>query len=386
VALQACGGDGTIDTTPPPNGGGDDIALQPVFGQLSFPAPVALLQAPGDDSQWYVVQQGGIVSVFEAVSDVDTSSVFADLSAVVDDSASESGLLGMAFDPDFVLNGEVYLAYTRSGAPLESVVSRFQVEGSGGPLDEDSEEILLTVAQPAGNHNGGNLVFGPDGLLYIGFGDGGGSGDPDDNGQTTSNILGTIVRIDVDGNPPYGIPAGNPFAGNTECRDGFGSAPCPEIFAWGFRNPWRFSFDRVSAQLWVGDVGQSSWEEIDRVEGGMNYGWRQREGAHCFNPSSGCSLENVDPVTEYDRSLGQSITGGYVYRGSAIPDLVGHYLFGDFGSGRIFSVPADSEQGTEPEQRLETGLAISSFGEGVDGELYVLDYNTGMIHQIVAAE
>jgi len=313
-----CGGDsGTITmppTTPPPQD--DGMALKPVFDSLSFNAPVALLQAPGDDSRWFVVEQAGVIRVFDADPNVAASTVFADIAARVDDGPSEAGLLGMAFHPDFELNGEVFLSYTR-GSPLESVVSRFTLDPADGTLDESSEEILLTALQDAGNHNGGNLAFGPDRNLYIGFGDGGGSGDPNNNGQTTSTYLGAIVRIDVDGNPPYGIPAGNPFATNTECMQGSGSAPCPEIYDWGFRNPWRFSFDRQTGQLWVGDVGQGDWEEVNRVEGGLNYGWNEREGAHCFDPPANCSTNNVDPISEYGRDLGASVTGGYVYRGGA---------------------------------------------------------------------
>ncbi|MEX0707866.1 MAG: PQQ-dependent sugar dehydrogenase [Woeseia sp.] len=368
-------------TTPPPQNEG--IALEPVFDNLSFNAPVALLQAPGDDSRWFVVEQAGVIRVFDADPNVAASTVFADIEARVDDGPGEAGLLGMAFHPDFELNGEVFLSYTRGG-PLESVVSRFTLDPADGTLDESSEDILLTALQDAGNHNGGNLAFGPDRNLYIGFGDGGGSGDPNNRGQTTSNYLGAIVRIDVDGNPPYGIPASNPFAGNTECMQGFGNAPCPEIYAFGFRNPWRFSFDSQTGQLWVGDVGQGDWEEVNRVEAGLNYGWREREGAHCFDPPTNCSTNNVDPISEYGRALGTSVTGGYVYRGSAVPVLIAEYVFGDFISGRIFSVAAESPQGTTALERLDTSLSISSFGEGADGELYVLDYATGTIHQVIS--
>ena len=291
----------------------------------------------------------------------------------------------MAFHPDFASNGKVFLSYTN--AALESVVSRFTVDATGN-LDPASEEILLTVQQPFGNHNGGNIIFGPDGFLYVGFGDGGGGGDPEENAQDTSNLLGSIVRIDVDGAGEYTIPGDNPFAGNTECRQGFSSAgniDCPEIFAWGFRNPWRFSFDSETGELWAGDVGQGSWEEIDRVEMSENYGWDEREGAHCFEPPTVCSTANVDPVTEYaNTGDDSSITGGYVYRGSAIPDLAGFYVFGDFGSGRLRAVPADSEQGVEPEELADTGLAIASFAEDAAGELYVIDISNGTLHQVVA--
>ena len=217
-------------------------------------------------------------------------------------------------------NGEVYLSYT-SGGPLTSRISRFTSADGGQTLDPGSEEILLTLSQPFGNHNGGNILFVPDGYLYIGFGDGGSAGDPGDRAQNTSNLFGAILRIDVDDGVPYGIPADNPFGMNALCSGGQGAEPCPEIYAWGFRNPWRWSFDSETGELWVGDVGQGQWEEVDKVTPGGNYGWRCREGAHDFNTSGVCPAGLIDPVIEYSHSVGFSITGGYVYRGSAIPKL-----------------------------------------------------------------
>ncbi|MEX0976432.1 MAG: PQQ-dependent sugar dehydrogenase [Woeseia sp.] len=368
------------DSTPP------QIGVQQAFTQLAFSQPLAMLQAPGDDSTWYVVERRGTIQAFPNDSSATMADVepFGDLTDRVNSSANEAGLLGMAFHPDFDNNRVVYLSYTR-GTPLESVVSCFIIDSSTGNLDVDSEEVLLTVEQPQGNHNGGNVAFGPDGLLYIGFGDGGGSGDPQGNGQNTTNVHGTILRIDVDSGSPYAIPADNPFAGNTECFQGTSTMDCPEIFAWGFRNPWRFSFDRDTGDLWVGDVGQGSWEEVNRVEISENYGWNEREGAHCYPPgTTNCDTDNVDPITEYDHSQGNSVTGGYVYRGSDVPDLEGFYVFGDFGSGRIWAVPFDSPQGTEPTELIDTALNIASFAEGNAGELYVLHINGGTIHQIVA--
>jgi glucose/arabinose dehydrogenase len=200
----------------------------------------------------------------------------------------------------------------------------------------------------------------------------------------TRTAMGAIVRLDIDGGSPYGIPAGNPFESNLVCKGGSGVLPCPEIYAWGLRNPWRFSFDTVTSLLWVGDVGQASWEEIDVIEPGGNYGWNSREGAHCFSPATGCADTFIEPITEYDHSLGASVTGGYVYRGTAISKLVGWYVFGDFGSGRIFGIEADSAVGVTPEVLDETGLQIVSFGRDVDGELYVLHFG-GTIHQIADA-
>jgi glucose/arabinose dehydrogenase len=391
LALAACdGGSASFNPLPPddppPPDGPPAIAVEPAFSQLAFEQPLAMMQAPGDSTSWFVVEKAGAVWVFPDDPDATLNDVvlFADISDRVDSSPSEAGLLGMAFHPDYGTNGEVYLSYTRSIAGLESVVSRFVIDPTTGALDESSEEVLLTVPQSAGNHNGGNIAFGPDGFLYAGFGDGGGSGDPQGNGQDTTNLLATISRIDVDSATPYAIPAENPFAGNTECPRGAGTADCPEIFAWGFRNPWRFSFDRETGELWAGDVGENSWEEVDRVLVSENYGWSQREGAHCFDPPTGCSTDNVDPIAEYPHDLGDAVTGGYVYRGSDIPELEGFYLFGDFGSGRIWAVAADSEQGVEPGELVDTNLSIASFAESNEGELYALDIAAGTIHRIVA--
>lgn len=390
MVLAGC--DGSATTFNPPTDPGPEppaepppIAVEQVFTQLAFVQPVLMLQAPGDDTRWFVLEKQGFVGVFPNDPDVALEDVvrFADITDRVDSSFGESGLLGMAFHPDFANNGQVFLSYTQPGAPLVSIVSRFTLDDAG-ILDAASEEIILQIPQPFGNHNGGNIVFGPDGLLYIGFGDGGGAGDPNENGQDTTTLLGSILRIDVDGGDPYVIPADNPFAGNTECFQGSGTLDCPEIFAWGFRNPWRFSFDTETDELWVGDVGQNAFEEIDRVRISENFGWDEREGAHCFEPQTGCSTDNVDPITEYSHELGISVTGGYVYRGTAIPDLAGFYVFGDFGSGRIWAVASDSGQGVEPEELLQTALGISSFAQSNAGELFALDFNNGTIHQIVA--
>lgn len=393
LTLQACGGGAATEANPQPLPSPDpppqpptvtSVAIERVFAQISFSSPVAMMQAPGDDTRWYVVEQSGVVRVFNNNVNVASSSIYLDINARVDSTANEAGLLGMAFHPDFQNNGQMFLSYTRGG-PLTSVVSRFTVDLNTGLPDPGSEFVVLTVPQPFGNHNGGNIAFAPDGYLYMGFGDGGSGGDPEENGQDTRNILGAIVRVDVDGVAPYAVPDDNPFAGNTDCMAGFGTMDCPEIYAWGLRNPWRFSFDLQNGDLWVGDVGQGSWEEVDRIELGLNYGWDEREGAHCFEPANGCSLNNVDPITEYDHSVGQSITGGYVYRGTQNPSLQGTYVFGDFVSGRIWGIPADSQQGVAPAELLDTSLGIASFAQSPDGEIYVIDYGTGEIHQIVAA-
>ncbi len=348
-------------------------------GLPSFASPVLLLQAPGDDTRWFVVEQGGVVREFAASAQADSASVFIDISARVV-AGGEGGLLGLAFHPEFQTNGRLFASYT-TGGPFRSVLSEFATDAAGA-VDTGSERVIYEIDQPEGNHNGGHIAFGPDGLLYWGLGDGGGGGDPGENGQDTTNVLGTIVRIDVNGATPYAIPPDNPFASNSNCIDGFGQMSCPEIFAYGLRNPWRFSFDRQLGTLWAGDVGQGNWEEINRVELGLNYGWDEREGAHCFEPATGCSLMNVDPVTEYDHSVGFSVTGGYVYRGAAFGTLQGQYLFGDYVTGRIWRVAEDAPLGTAPTEVADTDLSIASFAEGLDGELFIVDYG-GEIFRLV---
>ncbi|MDH3546277.1 MAG: PQQ-dependent sugar dehydrogenase [Gammaproteobacteria bacterium] len=258
-----------------------------------------------------------------------------------------------------------------------------------GPADPPTgtvEQVILEVDQFASNHNGGDIAFGADRLLYIGLGDGGGGGDPQETGQDTTRLLGSFLRIDVLGTgADYTVPTGNPFAANAKCGPGLNPGDCPEIYAWGVRNPWRWSFDPVTNVLWAGDVGQSAWEEVDQIELGGNYGWDCREGAHDFE-TSGCSNGSyIDPVAEYGRTEGVSITGGFVYRGSAIVGLVGRYVFGDFGSGRIWTLRSDGVGGFIREELLATGDSISSFGVDQDGELYYTDYANGRIMQLVAS-
>ncbi len=366
------------------------VATQRVFPSLSFTSPILLTEAPGEPTnRWYVVEQRGTIRRFEGTNP-STTTQWADLQSIVDDSASESGLLGMAFHPNYASNGRVFLSYTGSGAsPFQSHISEFR-RGLNGLLDPTTERILLRLDQPFDNHNGGNILFGPDGNLYIGFGDGGSGGDPGNRAQNRNLLFGKILRINVDGANPYAIPANNPYVGNGLCSAGSGSASCPEIYAYGLRNPWRWSFDRSATDpdLWLSDVGQDSWEEVDRIVKGGNYGWRIREGRHCFNPSSNCPLTAngaplIDPIAEYDHSLGQSITGGYVYRGTAIASLRGRYVFADFSSGRLMYLATNSSGGFDRRDLIQsTGLNISSFAEDSAGELYVVDYNGGL-YQIV---
>ena len=393
LLLSSCGGgSGSASVAPPPPSppppppGPIAVSTDQVFSLVSMLAPVAMMQAPGDSSRWFVVEQQGIVRVFPNMANVTDAdvTVFVDISARVQ-SGGERGLLGMAFHPDFGNgNFEVFLSYTRDNGGLESALTRFRSNDGGLTLDATMEDIILTIPQEFTNHNGGQIAFGPDGFLYAGWGDGGSGGDPNDRAQDTTNLLGTMTRIDVDSGMPYGIPPGNPFVANAAnpCSQGFGGADCPEIYAYGFRNPWRWSFDRQNSDLWVGDVGQSQWEEVDRVVAGGNYGWDDREGAHCFEPADDCLTNSTDPITEYDHSLGQSITGGYVYRGAAIAELQGFYVYGDFVQGRIWSIPATSQQGAVGQELLNTAFGISSFAEDTNGELYVIDYG-GSVHQFV---
>jgi uncharacterized repeat protein (TIGR03806 family) len=353
---------------------------------LSFTAPIGLVQAPGDNSRWFVIQQDGVVKQFSGAAPASASN-FIDVTDRVRD-GGEMGLLGMAFHPNFPTDNRVFLSYTSGTSPLVSRVSVLTSSDGGATLNPASETILLTVDQPETNHNGGHLAFGPDGYLYIGLGDGGGGGDNHGdrgNGQRLTTLLGKLLRIDIDGAAPYEIPPTNPYAGNAVCpRAGRASGECPEIFAYGFRNPWRWNFDRDNGELWLADVGQGQWEEVNTVTSGGNYGWRCREGAHDFNGGTlGCSAGAlIDPVTEYNHTLGNSITGGYVYRGSQSTSLAGRYLFGDFGSGRIWAwIAENAAQPREPTQLLDTDLNISSFGQDNAGELYVVNYG-GTLHRI----
>ncbi|MGE0080979.1 MAG: sorbosone dehydrogenase family protein [Thiohalomonadaceae bacterium] len=365
-ALGACdGGSGNGGVVSPRVRQGD-VALVPVFEGLGFDFPVAMLQAPGDNTRWYVLERGGRIWSFANQADIDSADVFLDISDRVS-TGGEGGLLGMAFHPDFAGNGQVFLSYTSPGAPLTSRIARFR--RAGNALDPASEQTVLTLAQPSTNHNGGHLAFGPDGFLYIGFGDGGGGGD---DAQNTANLFGALLRIDVNGAMPYAIPPDNPLVG---------AAGRGELWAWGLRNPWRFSFDRGTGELWLGDVGQDQWEEVDVIDRGGDYGWNIREGAHCFQAADCNTSGLIDPVAEYSHELGCSITGGYVYRGSAIPPLRGGYVFGDYCSGRVWALDPATARFT---QFLDSDLRIVSFAEDNVGELYVVDANGGLFALVAA--
>ena len=355
--LFSCADDSDLSGIP--GTGGDSLAIQSVFNSLNFIRPVDI-QHQGNNL--FVAEQRGIIQVFENDPEVSQSNEFLDIRDRTDSQDNEEGLLGLAFHPDFSQNGYFFVNYTTSNSTTR--VSRFVADPQSlQDVPTNSELVILEFDQPFGNHNAGQLAFGPDGYLYVAVGDGGSGGDPQGNGQNTSTLLGNILRIDVDnaeGGNNYGIPADNPFVGNQ-------SGAREEIFAYGFRNPWRMSFDSETGVLWVGDVGQGAFEEIDVVERGGNYGWRIMEGADCFE--NNCDTDGlVLPYFSYDRDQGTTVTGGYVYRGS-ITELVGWYVYADYGSGRIWALETNS---STPENRLlfDTTHRICSFGLDEQQELY----------------
>lgn len=373
VLLAFCS-DATRDAGDDVNGGYKVVVA---FPGISFNRPVDFQHAGDNTGNAFVVEQEGIISVFRNDRAVNTKSVFLDIRGKVDDGGNEEGLLGLAFHPDYESNGFFYVNYTASG-PNRTMISRFKVSSDPMKADPASEVVLLTFAQPFSNHNGGQVSFGPDGYLYIAAGDGGSGGDPYGNGQDRSTLLGTILRIDVNKNEDgllYAIPADNPFAGNA---DGFRA----EIYAYGLRNPWRFSFDPVTGWLWTGDVGQNAYEELDVIEKGGNYGWNVMEGKHCFEPRSGCNQTNLKPpIHEYGRNEGISVTGGFVYRGKSLPGLAGKYIYADFGSGTIWALdPKDPGKPVNTEL-MKTDLNISSFGIDQDNELLICAFD-GKIYRI----
>ena len=300
-------------------------------------------------------------------------------------SESERGLLGLAFHPKYKSNGLFYIYYTAANPVGDLVIARYQVSSDPNVADPKSAVELLRIPHnQASNHNGGNLMFGPDGYLYIGTGDGGGGGDSFGNSQNPGALLAKLLRIDVDGGQPYAIPKTNPFVNKQGFR--------PEIWAWGLRNPWRFSFDRATGDLYIADVGQNTYEEVDlqpaNSRGGENYGWNKWEGLHCYPESARCDPTGfVAPVGEYAHSGGDcSITGGYVYRGQQQPALAGAYLFADYCTGRFRALSRDAGGKWQLTELIDANMAVSSFGEDEQGELYVLGYDKGMLYRVVAAQ
>lgn len=363
--------------------GGDDVGGEAATHAGPFPAvaltlvasgfsqPVLVTHASDGSGRLYVVERAGVIRIVRdgAVE----PAPFLDISALVRTSGSEQGLLGLAFPPDYPKRRHFYVHYTAKSGVGDTVVARYRLGADPDVADPASATVLLRQAQPYANHNGGHLAFGPDGYLYIGLGDGGAGGDPQGNAQNPRTLLGKLLRVDVEsGADPYAIPPGNPF-GN-------------EIWALGLRNPWRFSFDRAAGDLYIADVGQNAYEEVNvqpaASRGGQNYGWNVMEGMHCYS-GAGCDRTGLTaPVAEYGHDSGNcSITGGYVYRGAQYPSLQGVYFYGDFCSGRLWGLRR-SASGWENARLLDSGLSLSSFGEDESGNLYVVDYGKGDLHRL----
>lgn len=371
----------------PPLGGDPNLVFTQVTGAVDN--PVQIVQPPGDSTRLFIVQQGGDIRIVENGTLLTTP--FLSIGNLTSDS-SEQGLLSMAFDPDYQTSGIFYVYYTDDIAtPGDITLARYHVSADPNVADETTAEIVLVVPHPTNaNHNGGQLQFGPDGYLYMGTGDGGGGGDTPNNAQTLTILLGKILRLDVGGTGtvpcgqttamPYDIPASNPFVGQ---------AGCDEIWAYGVRNPWRYSFDRETGDMLIGDVGQNLWEEIDfqpaDSTGGENYGWRLMEGNHCYNPSTNCDDGTlIHPILEYGHGLGCSVTGGFRYRGSAIPGLYGVYLYGDYCTGRIWEGFEDGSGDWTSTEVLDSSYLISGWGEDQAGEIYLANHG-GAVYKLTQA-
>ena len=366
--------------TEPPTGGETadletlEIELQEVISGLN--QPLKVVSAYDGSNRLFIVEKGGTIGT---IQDGELNpEPFLDITGRVGSEGSEQGLLGLAFHPDFPETNVFFVNYTDVDG--NTTISRFTVDGDAAMVNPDSEEVLLTVEQPAANHNGGHLLFGPDGYLYIGLGDGGGAGDQFDNAQNGETLLGAMLRIDIDSGDPYGIPEDNPFVGNDNYR--------PEIWATGLRNPWRYDFDRATGDLYIADVGQNQIEEVNvqpgESQGGENYGWPIMEGTTCFEADECDQFGLVLPVTEYTHDDGCSVTGGNVYRGETYPRMAGVYFFSDFCSGNIWGL---TQTDGEWQTRLlaESGYSVSSFGEDEASELYLVDLTSGILYAIVAS-
>ncbi|MEA4910453.1 MAG: PQQ-dependent sugar dehydrogenase [Anaerolineaceae bacterium] len=358
---------GSVATFPDPNG------FQWVEYASGFSRPVDFVPAVDGSGRIYVVEQGGLIRIIE--NDGLLPQPFLNLSARVSTEGTERGLLGMAFDPAYTQNHQFYLNYTDSSG--NTMVARYTAAGDGYSADPGSEQPLIQVVQPYANHNGGGVVFGPDGYLYLSLGDGGSAGDPQGNAQNLNTLLGKILRIQVSGQAQYTIPADNPFAGG----GGLG-----EIWYYGVRNPWRFSFDRQTGDLYMADVGQNIWEEIDSVPagtpGGLNFGWNYREGAHTYAGEPPAGLALVDPVWEYDHTQGCSVTGGYVYRGASLPEFQGIYLYSDYCRGTVWGLLHMPDGSWQNQALFNVQTAVSAFGLDAAGEIYLLDHAYGLIYRL----
>ena len=345
-------------------------------GTVDKPLRILDLTYPaGDDKRLFAMDQRGLIFWFENRADVETSKRFLDIQKKVtkwsDNGANEQGLLGLAFHPKFKSNGEFFVCYTKKEND-RTIVARYRLSKTDPNVaDPDSEEIILDVEQPFKNHNGGSIEFGPDGYLYIALGDGGSRNDPNASGQNRTQLLGSILRIDVDGKTDslkYAIPKDNPFVGVDGVR--------PEIFAHGLRNPWRIAFDKKTGRFWCGDVGQDLWEEVNVITKGGNYGWSNHEGSHAFGnrPDVKGVSAAIEPVWEYDHSVGKSITGGRVYNSDRLPQLTGKYIYADYVSGSVWALTYDEKTGkaSRNDQLLEKGIPVLAFGEDQKGDVYYM--------------
>jgi glucose/arabinose dehydrogenase len=365
----ACGsGDGSV--VGPPEGV-VPVGLAPVASGLGFPV---YLTAPAGDARLFIVEKGGVIRIVKDGALLPTP--FLTLAGRVS-TGDEQGLFALAFDPAYAINGRFIVHYTDVSG--NTTVSLFRVSaGDPDQADPASETVLLTAEQPFSNHNGGQILFGPDGMLYIGLGDGGGGGDPGGRGQSVTDLLGGILRVDVGSGTGYTVPPDNPFVGRTDAR--------PEIWSYGLRNPWRFTFDPATGDLYIADVGQNAWEEVDVVTAaagagrGLNFGWAITEGNHCFGAATCDQAGLTPPLLEYSHDDGCSISGGFVYRGAAIPALQGHYFYADFCRGWVRTFRFQDGQAVEPQQwtSLSPGGAITSFGQDAVGELYILTAEGGV--------
>ena len=352
------------------------------FPNLTFTRPVYVGALPDGSGRMVVLEQyTGLVKMFPGVPDATSAATILNLGPRLRASlGTEEGLLGLAFHPQFAGNGEFFVYYiappTVQGMRSDSIVARFHF--TSATTVDPIPEVVMRLSQPEANHNGGCLQFGPDGMLYLGLGDGGGGGDTFSNGQNLGTPLAAILRVDVDHTDPgknYAVPPDNPFVGTT------GAAP--EIWAWGLRNPWRFSFDSLTGTLWVGDVGQSTYEEIDIIEKGKNYGWNIMEASHCYPPGTTCNPTGLTyPVWEYGRTEGQSVTGGAVYRGRRLPELYGWYVFADYVQGRVWALKYQNGLVVNHQLLVDLPVTVSSFGEDEDHELYFVSLDSGRVYQL----
>lgn len=348
---------------------------------IGFDQPVDVLHAPEDAERLFVAEQAGRLWIVDNAGQR-SAEPFLNIEMLVSRTANERGLLGVAFHPDYTENGYLFVHYSaRSPEDGMTVIARYTVsEDDPNKIDPNSAEILLTQSQPYENHNGGQLAFGPDGYLYIGLGDGGSQGDPQNMAQNPDSLLGKILRIDVDGPPLYGIPQDNP-------HNIFSLDMRPEIWALGLRNPWRFSFDRATGDLYIADVGQNIVEEVNfqpaDSRGGENYGWRLYEGTLRYATNDTASGEYVAPIAEYQHNRGCSITGGYVYRGAELPELDGVYFFADYCSGIIWASYRNADGNWQTQEIMDTEYLINSFGEDANGELYIVSHN-GSVYRLAA--